>query len=252
MPKSICTVDGCDRPTRCKGLCNLHYLRLRTHGDVMADVPPAHQGSIKTADVCSIDGCDRPFKGQGLCNMHLIRKRRHGSIMEHVPGQIYLKTCLVADCSSKPHARGYCSKHLRRFLIYGDPLAGVIYQKICQESECGRKVVALGLCSRHYRQKQYRDNPLAGVLKVERRRALRNSVQSVDYDAQHVAWRFAMFGNCCWICGSGENLTIDHVKPLKHRGPDMPANLRPACRPCNSRKRDIWPGVGQLQKFFIN
>lgn len=29
-----CTVPGCDRRLRCVGLCEMHYRRLRVHGDV--------------------------------------------------------------------------------------------------------------------------------------------------------------------------------------------------------------------------
>lgn len=33
LSEPTCTIDGCDRPYRCKGLCSLHYDRLRRHGD---------------------------------------------------------------------------------------------------------------------------------------------------------------------------------------------------------------------------
>ncbi|MGH9004622.1 MAG: HNH endonuclease [Acidimicrobiia bacterium] len=36
----------------------------------------------------------------------------------------------------------------------------------------------------------------------------------------------------------------DHVKPIRVGGSHLLANLRPACRPCNSRKRSSWPLVG--------
>lgn len=47
--------------------------------------------------------------------------------------------------------------------------------------------------------------------------------------------RMEMFGNRCWICG-GEYDTVDHVIPISKGGTNWPANLRPACRSCNSRK----------------
>jgi len=34
---------------------------------------------------------------------------------------------------------------------------------------------------------------------------------------------------------------IDHVKPISKGGSNWPANLRPACEPCNLRKSDQWP-----------
>jgi hypothetical protein len=33
----------------------------------------------------------------------------------------------------------------------------------------------------------------------------------------------------------------DHVKPLARGGSNWPANLRPACKSCNSRKGARWP-----------
>lgn len=49
--------------------------------------------------------------------------------------------------------------------------------------------------------------------------------------------RIAMYGGLCWMCGAPAT-TLDHVKPLARGGANWPANLRPACKPCNSRKRD--------------
>lgn len=61
--------------------------------------------------------------------------------------------------------------------------------------------------------------------------------------------RLAAYGNKCWMCGSSAD-TIDHVKPLSKGGPHLLANLRPACRSCNSAKRDHWPGPAGLEKFI--
>lgn len=33
MNERRCTIDGCDRPLLCKGVCNLHYKRIAAHGD---------------------------------------------------------------------------------------------------------------------------------------------------------------------------------------------------------------------------
>lgn len=52
--------------------------------------------------------------------------------------------------------------------------------------------------------------------------------------------KLAYWGHRCWLCGD-DPTTWDHVKPLNKGGPHMLANLRPACRPCNSSKSDAWP-----------
>jgi 5-methylcytosine-specific restriction endonuclease McrA len=56
--------------------------------------------------------------------------------------------------------------------------------------------------------------------------------------------RVAYFGWRCRYCEeqlSPQTLTIDHQIPVSRGGTDHPANLVPACRPCNSAKRDQTP-----------
>jgi 5-methylcytosine-specific restriction endonuclease McrA len=43
----------------------------------------------------------------------------------------------------------------------------------------------------------------------------------------------------CFYCGSGEQLTIDHVIAIARGGTDSIGNLVSACKSCNSRKRDL-------------
>jgi hypothetical protein len=42
MAKTTCTIDGCDRPSLCRGWCSLHYNRWQRHGDplVTTRTPP--------------------------------------------------------------------------------------------------------------------------------------------------------------------------------------------------------------------
>lgn len=58
------------------------------------------------------------------------------------------------------------------------------------------------------------------------------------------AWRrlretvFERDGRECTYCGATDDLAVDHVVPLARGGTNDLGNLTPACRPCNSSKRD--------------
>jgi hypothetical protein len=47
---------------------------------------------------------------------------------------------------------------------------------------------------------------------------------------------FTRDGGLCLLCGSVEDLAIDHVIPVLHGGGNEETNLQTLCRPCNSRK----------------
>lgn len=49
--------------------------------------------------------------------------------------------------------------------------------------------------------------------------------------------RFDYHGNKCIYCAGIGDLTVDHLIPLTRGGTNWPANLAPACRSCNGRKR---------------
>lgn len=80
---------------------------------------------------------------------------------------------------------------------------------------------------------------LSGRIKQMRRRALLRAATGCA-SLEQVMARVAFYGYRCWMCGA-ERQSIDHVIPLAKGGSNWPANLRPVCTTCNSRKQDRLP-----------
>lgn len=64
--RTVCRV--CGQPERAKGLCNIHYKRLRIHGDF-----DLH---LRKAATCCI--CGEKSRARELCTKHYQQMRRHG------------------------------------------------------------------------------------------------------------------------------------------------------------------------------
>lgn len=47
---------------------------------------------------------------------------------------------------------------------------------------------------------------------------------------------FTRDGGICVLCGGNENLSVDHIRPVKKGGSNEPENLQTLCVPCNSSK----------------
>lgn len=88
-------------------------------------------------------------------------------------------------------------------------------------------------------RKWRREHPIEVHLQKSRRRALEHGALGTCTTAQLRA-RIDMFGGMCWVhLLKGENRpyeAIDHVVALARGGTNWPANLRPICKSCNSRK----------------
>jgi hypothetical protein len=73
VPEPTCSVEGCPRPVKGRGLCNKHYKRWWRYGDVeLRRVPHVNRKP------CSIEGCIRLSEARGLCPVHYARWHDHG------------------------------------------------------------------------------------------------------------------------------------------------------------------------------
>lgn len=110
-------------------------------------------------------------------------------------------------------------------------------------------------CMDRNRYKTYREKRLAAVVAYskteaglhvsrEKKRKKRANLRAglvIPFTSAQLAARMAMFSGC-WMCGGAWD-TVDHVKPIAKGGAHILANLRPACRSCNSSKNAHWEGV---------
>ncbi len=57
-------------------------------------------------------------------------------------------------------------------------------------------------------------------------------------------WRKKCASGICWYCGrkvGTQMLTMDHLVPLARGGKSTRGNLVPACKECNTRKKNLLP-----------
>lgn len=71
--KSICAVEGCDRPTRTRGWCAMHYTRVLKHGD------PTRNDRVKPKRQCIVEGCEGIGRYVSMCSKHHQRVRKYGT-----------------------------------------------------------------------------------------------------------------------------------------------------------------------------
>jgi 5-methylcytosine-specific restriction endonuclease McrA len=159
----------------------------------------------KTQEICAREGCVTTVWSRGLCKSDYMKAYRAGTL------------------PPKP-VRERCKN--------GHQLVQGARQKVCRVCQKGHRDKWNENNREHY-------NALA-VVSVQRRRALQCSAKGVF---SYKGWedRKSYYAGRCWLqlegC-TGVGDTIDYVIPLSKGGTNWPANLRPACRSCNSRKKN--------------
>ena len=92
--KKTCSVPGCDKKHYGKGLCNMHYTRLRLKGEVGSAKPLQERH-----DGCSVPGCERKHHAKGFCCMHYVRWITHGEVGKALPIIVRGRSDrLLSDC----------------------------------------------------------------------------------------------------------------------------------------------------------
>lgn len=205
-----CETPGCGKPSRCKGLCQRHYNECRRKNGL-------EKPSQKK---CTSEGCERTLLARGMCRSHYQRWRAANPTSK--------KTCSIAGCGKVHCARGWCAFHYTRWKAEGDPLALFANKAVgrytddhsCKSPGCERKVRVNGWC--HQCNKQFKYGATAKQL--------------AERD-----------GADCSICGKPVDMSlnrtvslmgpsVDHVVPRSRGGGDEAENLALAHLLCNIRK----------------
>ncbi len=92
-----------------------------------------------------------------------------------------------------------------------------------------------GKASAYHRE--WKRNNREQVRVLENRRRARKLKAGGHHTAAQVRTRVALFGGRCAYC-SGPYEHLDHAIALAKGGTNWPANLRPSCAACNSKKKD--------------
>ena len=187
------------------------------------------------ARVCSVEECGRKYYAKGFCNAHRQRHRDgrplEGLFRKTNPG----RGCKVANCD-RPHGQnGFCQAHNKRH-ISGRPLNTPIQirnpNRKCVISGCDRRYSSIGLCSPH-------------------------RSTTGKYGLTPIQYMMIQEGGC-QVCGSQENLIIDHDHSCCPGNSNICGNCNRGglCSRCNvgigmlkESKEILLSAVGYLAKF---
>ena len=245
----LCTIDGCGKAHEARGLCDMHYQRVRRGLDprgrqcvscdrYLAEAFGERYGKRRfCSDACkprcSFSLCERPLRKGGLCEAHYEQSKRTGSTWGIRPwGDVggaceFCDSPIPANVRSRRFCSGACARLWYRWR--GDRPA----ERPC--AECG---MTIDLNFMHPSGKR---RPATARL-CERCRARHRFGMSVNQLA-------ARDGAVCAICREAVDMTlrrpdslfgpsIDHVVPRANGGTDDPDNLALAHFWCNAVKSD--------------
>ncbi|KAL8012084.1 putative Zinc finger, RING-type [Plasmopara halstedii] len=140
-----CSVPGCDRTVRSRGLCKGHGggRRCGFTGCGLSDQGGGFCISHGGGKRCQHDGCDNSAQSRGLCKLHGGGSR-----------------CTVPNCTKSSQGRGLCRAHGggRRCMVEGcnktDRRAGYCVthgaDKKCIIAECSKTGRIDNMCTKHY------------------------------------------------------------------------------------------------------
>jgi hypothetical protein len=117
MEQRTCAVEGCMRPLRARGFCEMHY------GRFMKDGQPGEVESRKRRRLgaCDIEDCEREAIARGLCRTHYARQRKSGVMGGGIRKPMKRNgPCSVDGCDRLTFARGFCTLHHGRILRTGE------------------------------------------------------------------------------------------------------------------------------------
>jgi len=239
----LCEIEGCKNKHVAKGFCRTHYYRYKRYGNPLE----VRQIQSKHTDgSCKIDSCKRKHYAKGFCKYHHYRWEKYGDPLYERP-----TTCSIKGCNKPLEARGYCQMHYARWKKYGSPhTVKLLKNRPCKVKECENKARSNGYCLKHWRETEtFR---IRHRIYSANRRSLQANAPINDLTKKCWMQSLKHFNHECAYCGSKENIEQDHVIPLTKRGSHTKTNVIPACRSCNSSKRQSFMEEWYPKQTFYN
>ncbi|MFF7142327.1 HNH endonuclease [Streptomyces nodosus] len=152
------------------------------------------------------------------------------------------RQCTKPRCTTDEHAAGLCRSHYNKAHYAAKPehhreRARQWAQQNPERVKTRNQERDRADSAARYRA-WYQANRLHALATAHNARAERVGAAGT-VTAEQLLGRLTYYGHRCYLCGDTPN-GFDHVKPLAAGGPHIPANLRPCCGSCNSRKGDTW------------
>lgn len=271
MDKSTraCSIDDCDRPMLCRGVCKKHYMRLLKWGDANHVAPRSARPNAAARRECVVEDCGTHVGtsgARGMCPTHYSRWRRSGDAgpagrLTRARGD----TCDIAGCSDSAAIRGMCRAHSTRMARTGTAYRSCLY---CGTDMTAKKN-ARKFCSRAHAAMHARYGASRGRDAECQRCHSAFSIETVGKAGRtkradskmcpecrrarttRHGWSVAALVNAhgttdCGICGDPVDLalrapermraSVDHVRPFALGGSNDLSNLQLAHLHCNHVK----------------
>jgi len=88
--------------------------------------------------------------------------------------ELNMKICSIKNCNNPKRARGWCTRHYKRWQTTGNPNSTLWEQRkanrptICTIDNCSLDVLYMGFCSGHYRRWIVHGNPTYSSLRTQK------------------------------------------------------------------------------------
>lgn len=261
-----CSIENCNRPVLARGWCRTHYGRWRVHGtphfkseclvcgSLFEPAPRKHRCDACISGGCSVPKCTRPVWSRGWCGVHYARWRSYGD-----PTHVVSRKC--AACGGVSTFTGgtgrgkgsgiYCSKcrgetvsEYRAFLRkrYVDKIRAHRRQWYLKNREHALTYARQYILDNPGKRKVWMDANRDMVRQwTQRRRARIKGNGTYVVTPRDLSRALARHDHACAYCRcplTPKTITWDHIIPISRGGRHSIGNLAPACKPCNSAKRD--------------
>lgn len=194
------------------GLCEAHKVQSRK-GNGLSVIGTA---GYTVEEDCEVDGCSRVVHSRKMCYGHYQHMLRKG-FTTPLPARDE-DLCSTEGCTRRVKSKGFCPTHYNKYRVS--------QSKICSFESCERKTESHGLCSTHNNQRRAGKEltpirvwgsytrgsacPLAGCDKPStgRRGCVKHAALSRTYNLS--LEEIGALRTECSVCGSKQNLTVDH------------------------------------------